>query len=279
MNGSFSAPTGFGQPGRPVPLVTDQPPPEPRPTPGAFARPITPAEVRARADRVQLAGGALNNVLSDEAATTPFEQLFRRLPEEGIHNPLNSPTRPFIFECGAFQVPPQQMLILFDLRPDIYRFQGVDPNDALPVEARRFGTAVGWEITIDKNHPGNTRFELEPVQRQDGLEYALGKDAINNPGAVPTAAAFVQQRRNRFGATSGAGLSLMPQRPFRFGPSSLPLTLTVRENQVFAIRAVVFKPIASPIACFEFDMAGLLVGANLGQGLFDMMRLQGVGGG
>lgn len=228
---------------------------------GGFMRVLSAEEIRTRAERVHLAGGALNSVLTDDVATLPFEQLFRRLPEEGIHDPNVSPTRPFVFECGAFRVPPQQMLLLFDLRPDIYRFTGVAPNDVVPVEARRFAGQVGFDITIDGIRPGNTKFELEPIQRQAGLEFQpnQGTDSVDNPGQLPPPSAFVQARANRFGAASGAGLSLLPQRPFRYGASSLPLTLLVSENQSFAVHVVVFRPILAPIAFFEFDMAGVLM--------------------
>lgn len=263
------------------PPLGDFGPPEARPKPGGFVRPLTAEELRARASRTVLAGGALNDVLTDDRQTTPFEQLFRRLPEDGIHDPTVSPTQPFKFECGAFRVPPQQALLLFDLRPDIYRFSGVDPNDAVPVESRRFGTQVGYEVTIDGNHPGNTRFELEPVRRQEGKEFLpnQGTDAVDNPGRLPPSSAFVQARANRFGAASGAGTALLPQRPFRYGPSSLPLTLVVLENQSFAIHVVVFKPIQTPIAFFEFDMAGILAPITLAGAMLDAISLKGAGGG
>lgn len=265
----------------PPPVLGNFGSPQPRPVPGDFTRPLTAEELRARAYRVVTAGGALPDVLTDDRSTQPFEQLFRRLPEDGIHDPTISPVRPFKFECGAFRVPSQQALLLFDLRPDIYRFSGVDPNDAVPVEARRFGSQVGFEITVDGNHPGNTRFELEPIRRQTGLEFQpnQGTDTVDNPGTLPPASAFVQARANRFGAASGAGLSLLPQRPFRYGPSSLPLTLVITENQSFAIHVVVFKPIQTPIAFFEFDMAGILLPLQLAGALLDCISLKGAGGG
>jgi len=249
---------------------------EPPPEPGHFVRSMSQSELRCRASRVQLAGGALNEVLTDPATSTPFEQVFRRLPGQGIHNPNISPARPFFLELGSFRVPSQQTLLLFDLRPDIYRFSGVDPNDALPVAARRFATQVGYDLTINGNHPGNTRFELEPIEPQQGLAFQpnQGTDRLNNPGRLPSDAEFVQARRNRFGAASGAGTSLMPQRTFRFGPSSLPLTLVLEENQSLALQAVVFKPIQSPIAFIEFDIAGILAPKLLVTGLLDCLALK-----
>lgn len=226
--------------------------------------------------RVHIAGGAFNQVLTDDRLTTPFEQLYRRLPQNGIHDPSVSPSRPVRFEIGSFRVPRQQALILFDLRPDIYRFSGVDASDAVPVESRRFASQIGWEVTIDGRHPGNTKFELEPMPPQAGVAFqATGEDAIQNPGAVPSAEQFAQARAQRFGTASGAATALMPQRPFRYGPSSLPLTLLVWEGQLFQAHAVVFKAVSSPIAFFEFDIAGVLVPVTLARAMLDSVAMKG----
>jgi hypothetical protein len=244
----------------------------PPPVGGSFAEPISNGEATCRAERVQLAGGALNNVLTNEA-TQPFEQLFRKLPEQGIHSPLVSPSRPFKFELGSFLVPKQMSLVLFDFRPDIYRFSGIDPNDAVPVEARRFATQIGYEVTIDGNHPANLRFELEPVPRESAVEFQpTGTDVIENPGRQPSQSEYNAAQRNSFGAAAGAGLSTLPQRPFRFGAPSLPMSLILREDQVFAAKAIFFKPVTSPIAFIEWDMAGILTPANMLTELLECLR-------
>lgn len=253
----------------------------PPPYEGQFARDATPAEVACRAQRVNLAGGALNAVLTDAASTLPFEQLYRRLPEQGIHSPRISPEQPFVLELGSFVVPVQQALLLFDIRPDVYRFSGIDPNDAVPVEARRFGSQMGYDVTVDGSHPGDTHFELEPIPRQQGIGFSpqLDTDALDNPGYRPPNAAYVQQRANRFGASSGAGTALMPQRHFRYGPSSLPLTLVVSEKEKVSFSAVIFKPIQSPIAFFEMDMAGIIAPLNKVKALLDCISMHGQAGG
>lgn len=244
-----------------IPPVGQSDPYAPPPAPGSYARPLSPEEFQCRASRVLSSGGALNTVLTNPDDVSPFEQLFRRLPEQGIHSPTISPNSPFIFPLGSFIVPREQALVLFDLRPDIYRFSGLDPNDTMPVENRRFASQVGYEVTIDGLHPGNLRMELEPLPRQQ-VEPQLGTDIAENPQTFPPNNVYVQAQANRFGGPSGAGLSLLPQRPFRYGPESLPLTLMLTENQIFEAKAVIFKPIQAPIAFFEWDMAGALVPLN-----------------
>jgi hypothetical protein len=232
-----------------------------------------------RATRVNFAGGALNDVLTADNSITPFEQLYRRLPEEGIHSPAITPAQPFVLELGSFVVPAQMCVLIFDIRPDVYRFSGIDPNDAVPFEARRFGSQMGYSLKVDGKHPGDTHFELEPIRHQTGLGYTtqLDTDALFNPGTLPPAAAFVQARSNRFGASSGAGLALLPQRHFRYGPESLPLTLFLREKELISFEAVIFKPIQSPVAFFEMDMAGIIAPLNTMRDILNALSPKGEG--
>jgi len=220
------------------------------------------------AQRVQLAGGALNSLMV-HPMVTPFEQLYRRLPEEGMFQASVNPDRPFVFELGAFQCPQTFGLLLFDLRPDIYRFSGIDPGDTVPVESRRFSSILGFELRIDGQHPGNTMFQLDPVPIQTTQEAFTAPIIPGNPGPVLTelglvlpfnpASRFNIAAASSFAAASGAGTSLMPQRPQGYGPTSVPFTLLVRANQVVQLRCVIFRPIPSPVAFFEYDIGGLLL--------------------
>lgn len=216
------------------------------------------------AQRVQLAGGALNTLLV-HPEIIPFEQLYRKLPEEGMFLPNVSPETPFAFELGAFRVPQQFALLLFDLRPDIYRLSGIDPGDTVPVEARRFSSVMGFEITVDQRHVGNTRFEIDPQAISATQEAFSGPQNfqtqfIGDGISIDTPiAAFDNVAASSFASAAGAGLSLLPQRPTRYGATSIPFTLYVRAGQVVQVRAVVFRPVPSPVAFIEYDIAGLLV--------------------
>lgn len=212
------------------------------------------------AQRVQLAGGALNTLLV-HPMVSPFEQLYRRLPSEGMFSAGVSPERPFVFELGAFRVPDTFDLLLFDLRPDIYRFQGVDPGDTVPVENRRFSSLMGFELTVDQRHLGNVRFEIDPIPIQQTTQAFAPEirssefsQVLNTPPAKFNIAAS-----NSFANAAGAGLSLLPQRPQRYGALSVPFTLYVRSGQTVQVRCVIFRPIPSPIAFVEYDIAGLLL--------------------
>lgn len=213
------------------------------------------------AERVQIAGGALN-MLMVHPFVTPFEQLYRRLPEEGMFNPNVSPQRPFAFELGAFRVPDRMGLVLFDLRPDVYRLSGIDAGDFVPVEARRFSSLMGFEITVDQRHVGNTQFQLDPVAIQTTAQaftraVASPVDRRGNP-VQPPASVFNIAASNSFANAAGAGTALMPQRPTRYGPLSVPFMLVARSGQTVQTRCVIFRPIPAAIAFIEYDIAGML---------------------
>lgn len=206
--------------------------------------------------RIIEAGGNLSNQLL-HPSIIPFEQLYRRLPEEGMFSSAVTPTNPFSFELGAFQVPPRMTLALFDLRPDIYRFSGVDPGDYVPVEARRFGSIMGFDLTVDQHRLGEVNFQIDPVAIQRTTQQAFQNN--NNVHPEANAGQFAIGSTSAFASPSGAGTSLLPQRPERFGALSIPFTIYARSGQVVQVRCVIFRRMPTPIAFIEYDMAGVLV--------------------
>lgn len=250
-------------PARPAPFLRpglgEPPPPAPYPGEG-----VTPG---CGAERVHLAGGALNSLLVNPEVV-PFEQLYRRLPEEGMFLDSVSPEEPFTFELGAFRVPQTFSLLLFDLRPDIYRFSGVDAGDTVPVEARRFSSIMGFQISVDQRQPGNLLYQLDPVPIQT-FQQAFTSPLTPGSAEIPPALAAALGAQNgsqfdisaasSFASAAGAGTSLLPQRPHRPGALSVPYTLYARSGSTVQIRCVIFNPIPSPIAFIEYDIAGMLV--------------------
>jgi hypothetical protein len=207
------------------------------------------------ADRVMLAGGALNTLLVDPQITY-FEQLFRALPEEGMFHATVSPERPFRFTIGAFRPQRTQAMVLFDLRPDIYRFSGIDAGDALPFEERRFANAMGFDLTVDGSRSyARMEFQLEPVPIDHAGSIAFqpaegGSDLFSGTGVA---------RAESAGTVAGSGMALQPQRPHRPGAQSLPFNIIVRPNQTFQIQVVVFHPLQTPVAFVEYGIAGILM--------------------
>jgi len=190
-------------------------------------------------------------------AIIPFEQLYRRLPEEGMFSSTVAPANPFTFELGAFQVPERMALLIYDLRPDIYRFSGVDPGDYMPIEARRFGSIMGFDLTIDQQRKGEVQFEIDPVPIQRQSQQAFPNQSRVQPSANTSQQAVSEF--SSFGNPSGSGNALLPQRPERFGALSIPFTLWANSGQTVQVRCVIFRPVPAPIAFIEYDLAGVLV--------------------
>lgn len=213
-----------------------------------------PVPLRDQVSRVILAGGALTSRLTHPAFSF-FEQVWRRFPEQGIFSSTVTFEHPVSIPMGQFRVPKNQALLLFDLRPDIYTFASMDPFDWIPFPPRRLSGQVGWDVMINGSRPPNTRYELQPIVRQ------ADQASVN--------AEFAAARANAFGASLGPGTALQPQRHQRYGPRELPLTLWVHENQTFQVNAGVFRRILAPVAFFEFDLAGILMPANLAADIFD----------
>jgi hypothetical protein len=211
-----------------------------------------------RTDRVTLGGGALNTLLLDPAVV-PFERLWRILPEEGMYHPGVSPDRPCVLEIGAFKVQDTMAVVIFDLRPDIYRLSGVDAGDYVPVEARRFNGVLGFDLTVNgRRSYTDMTFQLDPVASP--LRGTLAFQA--DPGSSDFFAAPSLSAAASFASSAGAGNALQPNRPRRPGSPSVPYCIYARSGQVVQARLVVFRPVPSPLACIEYSVQGITIPAQ-----------------
>ena len=161
-------------------------------------------------------------------------------------------------------------LLVFNIRPDIYRFSGVDPGDFLPVEARRFGSIMGFELKVAESHPGNVNFQIDPVPIQRTSQQAYQS---NNPTSNANAGEFAIARAGALSAAGGSSNMLLPQRPERYGPPApVPFTLYVKANQTLQARCVIFRPIPTPIAFIEMDITGILVPETFANNLQEVLK-------
>jgi len=235
------------------------------------------------ATRVELGGGLLNSLLL-HPAVIPWERLYRRLPEEAMFLPGVSPAAPAVIELGAFTVPTTFSLLIFDFRPDIYVFSGIDPGDSVPIEPRRFSSIMGFDLTINQQHYSNIQFQIDPIAVQTAAFQAFsdkpqapgtsvpGSAALLGPTAPvapPPVSVFNIAAASSFANAAGAGLSMLPQRPTRYGALNAPFTLYVKPGQTVQSRCIVFRTLPSPIAFLEMDLMGFLVPD---QWLQDMLR-------
>lgn len=220
--------------------------------------------------RVVEAGGDFASQLLLETFPV-FERIWRRLPEEGMYASSVAPSNPFVFELGAFTVPERMALLVFDVRPDIYRFSGVDPGDFVPVESRRFGSIMGFELTVEQEHKGNIEFQIDPVPIQRTSQQAFQSNNIESPQFNATQFAIGQSAANA--NTQGSSSMILPQRPTRYGPPApLPFTIYVKSNQTIQARCSIFRPIPTPIAFIEFDISGYLVPLTFSDNLQESLK-------
>jgi len=237
------------------------------------------------------AGGALASLLM-HPSFVPFEQLYRKLPEEGMFSA--TPQRNFKFELGAFQVPGQMTFAFVDYSFRVYRLSGAAPGDTVPLESGRLSTLMGFDVTIDAYRKGNLQYQLDPTPIEATKEAyvpppsagtiasgSFGQGGTRTgiaaiaPSAPPQGASQVQFNAAPFArsaAPGGAGLSLMPQRSERQGPLPLPFTYLVESNQRVQFQCTIFKSIPIPLAFFEVDVTGLLIPSNVVASLMHGLR-------
>jgi hypothetical protein len=218
-----------------------------------------------QAIRVQMAGGQLLQLLMPEAIT-PVEQVYRRLPNEGLYTA--TPQNSFVTELGSYRVQQSQVLLLLDYRFDVYQ-PGAAAGDALPVAPRQLAVSLGWDVTFSQMRRADLRYELLPspasATRQAFAQRMTG-------GNIPSDAAGqgYQAGQNEFDAArfqsgqgpSGAGLAMQPQRHRRDAQLDLPFTFVVPANNTITFRSIAFQAVPIPIAFLEAEWSGVILGAN-----------------
>jgi len=235
------------------------------------------AHVRQWATPVVQAGGALASLIM-HPSFTPLEQLYRKLPEEGMF--AATPQKNFKFELGAFSVPGNMTFLFVDYSFRLYRLSGAAAGDTVPLEERRLSTLLGFDVTVDAYRKGNLMYQLDPTPIE-GTKVAYtpppsagtiasgsGRAGIGvfPPSSAPqgaTQAQFNAAPFARSAAPGGAGLSLLPQRSERQGALPLPFTYVVESNQRVQFSCTVFKPIPIPLAFIEVSVTGVLMPANV----------------
>jgi hypothetical protein len=217
--------------------------------------------------RVQFAGSWLLQ-LANHPTTTPFEHSFRKLPQDGIF--AATPERPSVIELGAFPVPASMVLLVLDWRFDIYRPNGAIVGDVVPIEERRLALQIGWDVVFTAKRTANIEYEITPSPPTIGSLSAYKSNP--NAGIIPDnfgiaipPASQVEFDRIRFLQTqepSGLGASMLPQRHRRDVQPQMPFTYILEENQTIQFLNIAFQPVPIPIAFFEVEFSGLLLGSN-----------------
>lgn len=248
----------------------------------AFQTPPRPDGHRG-VERVSIAGGLANQLML-HPSTIPFDRLWRRTPSPGMTSGALSPEKPFWCELGAYKVPDNMMLLIFDTRPDVYRPSGVAVGDAFPVISRSLSNVLGFTLTVDARVQGNIEFQLQPAPVVMSSQQAYpGGTGFNQ--AVQTVYGTVQQpsqfinstqlalaQAGAFAGAAGSGLATQPQCPDRYGARDLPFTLYAESGQTVQSRCVVWQPLPIPIAFIEYRCSGLLIPQNIAKQMLEAVK-------
>ena len=214
--------------------------------------------------RIQMAGSWLMQ-LANHSTTTAFERVYRRLPQDGVFSA--SPARPVVTELGVFTVPISMILLILDWRFDIYRPSGAITGDVVPIEDRSLALQIGWDVVFAAKRPANLEYQITPsVPSASKAAYTSNPNAgiIPSNGPIPPASQdeFDRIRFIQTQEPAGPGASLLPQRHRRDVQPDMPFTYIVEANQRVQFLSIAFQPIPLPIAFFEAEFSGLLLGAN-----------------
>ena len=222
--------------------------------------------------RVNLAGNKIGTLVTPESVT-PLERLYRKKPVEGTLTA--TPERPFSFELGVIDVPAQMSLVILDVRWAIHVPSSLAVGDTRELEDRRLSTVLGYDMRFTDSRTSNLEYNLEP---SDPVAASGTFAADSNAGSIPgdgisgvPESLFAQLRAQQVN-NGASGLSTMPQRHRRDSQLDMPFTYLVNENKRVNFDVTVFRPIPIPIAFFEVEMSGFLIGQNAVKDFVESVR-------
>jgi hypothetical protein len=223
--------------------------------------------------RATLAGGHVAAQML-HPSTAPFERVYRKLPLGGMFSSTTSPSRPFEVSLGAFRVPPNMVLAIFNVGGGIYQPSGVAAGDVVPAASQSLSTAMGYSITIDGQTPANLEYQLQPspVVLTATPGYPGGEGLTNTvvtpygtltvPFEEANQGQFAQAFADSYAGAAGPGISTQPQREERFGAPDIPFTLYADPGQLVEAKAIIFRPLTIPVAFIQYKIQGLLMPVN-----------------
>jgi hypothetical protein len=204
--------------------------------------------------RTQLAGGWLTQ-LALHSSLQPIEQLYRKLPSDGIYSA--TPSHPFTIEMGTYTVPANMVLFVLDWRFDLYKPNGAIVGDTRPVPDRSWSLSIGWDVLFSDKHQGVNNFEITPALPPAGVV-----DQQPNFGFPSPDDAFTKMRALNTQLPGGAGGAMLPQRHRRDVQVTMPFTYILEANQNLRMRMIAINPVSIALAFFEAEFSGLIVPAN-----------------
>jgi len=230
-------------------------------TPGNYPTPASPAIPQPARTIVTTPMGALYPHVA-HPQWLPWEREFRSLPNRSFFASDRSPSNPYVFPIGSYEVPNDQYLLIQEYSFAAAKPSGAAATDTVPLEPERGSTLWGFDVTVNQAREArNTQFELDPVPINTGA--SAFEVVANGAGRTPSTSVFNRNASNSFAATSGSGRATLPFRPARYGPSRGPFTIRAMPGSIVAASCTIFRPLPFPLAYVEASLKGYLVSVLL----------------
>jgi hypothetical protein len=224
-------------------------------------------------------GEIVSKLVPDEAQ--PMQREFSTMPEESMFLPGIDPNHPFQWTVGSFSVPKSSTLWLCDIKTAVLMPDPIDPHGHRFAESGRFRGVLGFLLSVSDRQYGNFSYELNPVprptSRQEFETTLIRVTPAQSIAGVAPATTTTTDRFSRAAASSvasvaGVGTSLRGPSAMPPGPRNRPWVWTVEQEQVVAVRCVVYRRISSPIAGIYAMIAGHILPQQLAHALSERTR-------
>ena len=247
---------------------------------GASDRRTTESTSRAETSLVHMPGGELVFKLIPRGAQ-PMEREFSTLPEESMFLPGLDPDHPFQWTVGAYQVPKNNQLWLEDVKTAVLLPDPIDPHGFRFAEPGRFRGVLGFILTVADRQYGDFAYQLDPIPRPTARQEfetiiipvtTLQEVTGAAPATTTTTDRFSRAAAQSFASVAGVGLSLRGPSGLPPGPRNRPWVWSIEQDQVLAIRCVIYRRISAPIAGIYAMIAGHILPQDLAHALTERTR-------
>jgi hypothetical protein len=204
----------------------------------------------ARPQVVTLPGSRLFDVLQPPRHNT-WQRNTRRQGDASLYSANLSPSRPYQFPLGTFEIQSNMGLFLTTWEVRIFTFSGVAAGDTVEVDPGNLTTLLGLDFTVGSDiRPFVSESEIVPTIIS--AENAITQRASNSAARYATARANNQ-------TSAGASKGLLPFDNRRPGSDVGPFSVYIGpQSGQFSVKAFLFRRLSLPVAFFQLRLAGYL---------------------
>lgn len=205
----------------------------------------------ARPQVVTLPGSSLFDVVQPPRHNT-WQRNTRRQGDASLYSANLSPSRPYQFPLGTFEIQNNMGLFLTTWEVRIFTFSGVAAGETVEVDPGNLTTSLGLDFTVGSGiRPFVSESEIVPTIIS--AENSITQRASNS------AARYTAARATNQTAASGASKGLLPFDNRRPGSDVGPFSVYIGpQSGPFEVKAFLFQRLSLPVAFFQLRLAGYL---------------------